>query len=518
MRCVAARLEAGFRRVKSFLQFLLFVLAITMALAGLYAWKSGQFDRGGAPAASSSSHALPDVKPALGAGSLPGLAELDAEFGRLAEAVIPSVVSITARRGAAVDPREEFLRQLFGMRRPMRPETFPQGSGAIISREGHVVTSLHVIQGASEVAVTLSDGQQAPAELLGYDETLDVAVLKIGVEGLRPLAFADSEKVRVGQLVFAVGNPFGLQETITQGIISARERLFASETDKEFFQTDAPINPGNSGGPLVNIRGEIVGINNFIFSQSGGSQGIGFAIPANAVRRVVDDILRPGGAARPMLGVVLRPLDDALAARLGLADARGALVDAVGPDSPAAKAGIKPGDLIVQFNGREIRDFSELRRRVSQAKVGEELPVQVLRDGKKVALKVRLIEEPRSGRAALPAPPAGGVVPQPLPATPPAVVPGASALAGVAVTGVTPALIARFDLPENVEGVVVQSVAPGSPAEGVLQPGDAIEQINDAALATAEDFDAAVAALAPGERVIVLLSRGRVRSFAVVGP
>ena len=504
--------------MKSFLQFLLFVLVITLALAGLYAWKSGQFDREPV-VASATEHALPSVKPALGAGSLPGLTELDAEFGRLAAAVIPSVVSITARRGAAVDPREELLRQLFGGGRPVRPETFPQGSGAIISREGHVVTSLHVIEGASEVAVTLSDGQQAPAELLGYDETLDVAVLKIGVEGLRPLAFADSEKVRVGQLVFAVGNPFGLQETITQGIISARERLFASESDKEFFQTDAPINPGNSGGPLVNIRGEIVGINNFIFSQSGGSQGIGFAIPANAVRRVVDDILHPGGAARPMLGVVLRPLDDALARRLGLADARGALVDAVGPDSPAATAGIRPGDLIVRFNGREIRDFSELRRRVSQAKVGEELPVEVLREGKKISLKVRLIEEPRSGRAALPAPPSGGVVPQPRPATPP-VVPGPageSALAGVAVTGVTPALKARFDLPENVEGAVVQSVAPGSPAEGVLQPGDAIEQINDASVATTEDFDAAVAALAPGERAIVLLSRGRVRSFAVVG-
>ena len=516
MRCAAGRHEAfSVPPVKSFFQFLLFVLAITLALAGLYAWKSGQFDRGTAPAASV--HALPNVKPALGAGSLPGLAELDAEFGRLAEAVIPSVVSITARRGAAVDPREEFLRQLFGMRRPMRPETFPQGSGAIISAEGHVVTSLHVIEGASEVAVTLSDGQQLPAELLGYDETLDVAVLKIGAEGLRPLAFADSEKVRVGQLVFAVGNPFGLQETITQGIISARERLFASETDKEFFQTDAPINPGNSGGPLVNIRGEIVGINNFIFSQSGGSQGIGFAIPANAVRRVVDDILRPGGAARPMLGVVLRPLDDALAARLGLPDARGALVDAVGPDSPAARAGIRAGDLIVQFNGREIRDFSELRRRVSQAKVGEDLPVEVLRDGKKVSLKVRLIEEPRSGRAALPAPPSGGVVPQPPPPTPPPVT-GAKALAGVAVTEVTPALIDRFDLPENVQGVVVQSVAPGSPAEGVLQPGDAIEQVNDTAVATSGDFDGAAAALAPGERVIVLLSRGRVRSFAVVGP
>ena len=500
--------------MKSFLQFLVFVLVITLALAGLYAWKSGQFELAGRAAAP---HALPAVQPALGAGSLPGLAALDAEFGRLAEAVIPSVVSITARRGGMADPREEFLRQLFGMRRQMPPETFPQGSGAIISKEGHVVTNLHVIEGASEVVATLSDGRRLPTELLGYDETLDIAVMKIEAEHLRPLAFADSEEVRAGQLVFAVGNPFGLQETITQGIISARERLFASETDKEFFQTDAPINPGNSGGPLVNIRGEIVGINNFIFSQSGGSQGIGFAIPSNAVRRVVDDILRPGGAARPVLGVVLRPLDDISASRFGLADVRGALVDAVGPDSPAAQAGIRPGDLILKFNGREIRDFGELRRRVAQSKIGEPLDVELLRDGKKVSLQVRLAEEPRSGRTALPAPPAGGVVPQPLPAQPPAAA-GQSALAGVAVTGVTPALIRRFDLPGNLDGVIVQSVLPGSAAEGVLQPGDAIEQVNDTAVATEDDFAAAVAALTPGERAIVLLSRGPARSFAVVGP
>ena len=503
--------------MKSFLQFLVFVLVITLALAGLYAWKSGQFDLAGRAAAAPAPHALPAVQPALGAGSLPGLAALDAEFGRLAEAVIPSVVSITARRGGTVDPREEFLRQLFGMRRQMPPETFPQGSGAIISEDGHVVTNLNVIEGASEVVATLSDGRRLPTKLLGYDETLDIAVMKIEAEHLRPLAFADSEEVRAGQLVFAVGNPFGLQETITQGIISARERLFASETDKEFFQTDAPINPGNSGGPLVNIRGEIVGINNFIFSQSGGSQGIGFAIPSNAVRRVVDDILRPGGAARPVLGVVLRPLDDVSAARLGLADARGALVDAVGPGSPAAQAGIRSGDLILKFNGREIRDFGELRRRVAQSKTGEPLDVELLRDGKKVSLQVRLAEEPRSGRTALPAPPAGGVVPQPVPAQPPAAA-GQSALAGVVVTDATPALIRRFDLPGNLDGVIVQSVLPGSAAEDVLQPGDAIEQVNDTAVATEDDFSAAVAALTPGERAIILLSRGPARSFAVVGP
>ena len=181
-----------------------------------------------------------------------------------------------------------------------------------------MVTNVHVIEGADEIVASLSDGRRLPAKLLGADPLTDLAVLKIEAENLRPLSFADSEKVRVGQLVFAVGNPFGLQETITQGIISARERLFSSEVSNEFFQTDAAINPGNSGGPLVNIRGEIVGLNNFIFSQSGGSQGIGFSIPANTVRRVLDQILEHGRVLRPRLGVMLAQLDPSVADRLGL--------------------------------------------------------------------------------------------------------------------------------------------------------------------------------------------------------
>ena len=322
--------------MKSFLQFLLFVLVITLALAGLYAWKSGQFDRAAGPEPVRESSALPDVKPAIGRGSVPGLAALDEEFTRVAEAVIPSVVSITSRRGATVDPREELLRQFFGLPPSARPESVPQGSGAIVSKEGHVVTNVHVIEGAEEILVSLGDGRRLPAELLGADTSSDLAILKIEAEGLRPLGFADSDTVRVGQLVFAVGNPFGLQETITQGIISARERLFSSEVANDFFQTDAAINPGNSGGPLINIRGEIVGINNFIFSQSGGSQGIGFSIPANTVRRVLDQILEHGRVLRPQLGVVLEPLDPGTATRLGLPDTRGALIGGVQAESPAA--------------------------------------------------------------------------------------------------------------------------------------------------------------------------------------
>lgn len=503
--------------MKSFFQFLLFVLAITLALAGLYAWKSGYFDRvPGAPAAKDAG-TLPAVKPAIGARAVPGLAALDEEFGRVAEAVIPSVVSITAPRGAATDPREEMLRQLFGMGRPPQQEAASQGSGVVVSSDGHILTNFHVIDGAAAVTVTLSDGRRLPAELLGADQMSDIAVLKINAVNLRPLAFGDSEKVRVGQVVFAVGNPFGLQETVTMGIISARERLFSSEAVNEFFQTDAPINPGNSGGPLVNIRGEIVGINRFIFSQSGGSQGIGFAIPSNAARRVLEQILEHGRVLRPYLGVVLQPIDDALASQLGLPDARGALVEAVLAGSPAAQAGLQRGDVIRKFDGRDIRDFNDLRKRVAEAKVDSEVRLEIVRDGKNMVIPAVIVEQ-RQGRAALlSAPPAGGLVPQPLP---PASAPGTSrnALAGVSVVEISPALAQRYRLPENIEGVAVHSVAPDSAAAGVLQPGDVIEQINDTPVASPAEFLHEAALLKPGDKVMVLLSRGRVRSFEVVGP
>lgn len=499
--------------MKSFLQFLLFVLVITLALAGLYAWKSGHFDRNG-DAPETSGHALPDVKPALSASSVPGLAALDEEFSRLAEAVIPSVVSIVGRRGASVDPREELMRQLFGMGRPPRTETVPQGSGAIVSTEGHIVTNLHVIEGATEVVATLSDGRQYPARLLGADPLSDIAILKIDAGGLSPLGLADSEKVRVGQLVFAVGNPFGLQETITQGIISARERLFSSESVNEFFQTDAPINPGNSGGPLVNIRGEIVGINNFIFSQSGGSQGIGFSIPANSVRRVLDQIIEHGRVLRPYLGVVLQPLDSALASQLGLSDERGALIEAVMGGSPAAEAGLRQGDVIRKFDGHDIRDFNDLRKRVAAAQTGKDVMLEVFRDGDVLELPVTIVEQRRASTAPVPRPiPRGGAVP---PGGAPSL--ASTALAGVSVTAVTPDLVRRYGLPGNLAGVVVTGVEPGSPAEGVLRPGDAIEQVNDTPVAGLPDFLAAASNLAPGEKAILLLARGRVRSFAVVSP
>ena len=529
--------------MKSFLQFLLFVLVITLALAGLYAWKSGQtVPAPAAPVPAEEISSLPAVQPALNAGSVPGLAALDDEFVRVAEAVIPSVVSITARKNSSADPREEFLRQYFGLGQPPKEET---GSGVIVSEEGHIVTNLHVIDGAQDVVIVLSDGQRHPAQLLGVDPFSDLAILKIDAPGLKPLAFGDSEKVRVGQMVFAVGAPYGLQETVTMGIISGRDRLISSETVNEFLQTDAPINPGNSGGPLVNIRGEIVGINNRIKTESGGSQGVAFSIPSNTVRRVLEQILEHGRVLRPYLGVVMAPMDAAMARQLGLPSSGGALVDAVLQGSPADLGGIRAGDVILKFDGRDIRDFNDLRKRVALAATDKEVQVEIMREGRTMSLPVTIVEQqpgPRSVIMPVPAAP-GPVTPQPAPAPPlpplapqppplpPVVPPGTgaqaplpvipadgNALAGVVVGEITPMVVRREQLPRNIEGVVVRAVPQDSPAAGILRPGDAIEQINDTPVPTPEDFARVVGELAPGERVIVLLSRGRVRSFEVLGP
>jgi serine protease Do len=244
--------------------------------------------------------------------------------------------------------------------------------------------------------VQLSDGRTLPAVLAGADPRSDIAVIKVDGEGLVPISFGDSEKVRVGQMVFAVGNPFGLQETVTQGIISAKGRRTTSEAANEFFQTSTTINPGNSGGPLIDIHGRVIGINNFILSHSGGSEGIGFAIPSNVARRTYEEIIRNGRVIHPWLGVVMRPLNQRLASQLGLSDSTGALVAATMAGSPANRAGLASGDVIVSFNGQPIRDGNDLRIRVASSEIGSPVTLGFLRSGKPLEASVTMEEEPES--------------------------------------------------------------------------------------------------------------------------
>jgi serine protease Do len=362
--------------MKSLLRFLLFVVIAAAAVGGLYLWKNAR------------SKPVDETTISIAPSNRSLLTALDREFTALVNQVLPSVVSIEAIPADAVDPRLQMLRLLFGGN---EPGARPSGSGVIVSDSGHVVTNLHVVSNASSVQVQLADGRTLPAKFVGADGPSDIALLKIEAEGLQPLPFGNSDKVNVGQMVFAVGNPLGLQETVTQGIISAKGRRALSEAANEFFQTDAAVNPGNSGGPLVNLGGEIIGINNSISPQG---QGIGFAIPSNTVRRVFESIRDHGRFIRPWFGAYMRSLTPQLAQQLGLPDASGVLVMLTYEGSPAEKGGVKSGDVIIEFNGKPIRDLIELRNRVAETDIGQKVAMRVRRAGKELSLQTVLAAEP----------------------------------------------------------------------------------------------------------------------------
>ncbi len=315
---------------------------------------------------------------------------LDEEITELVARTVPSVVSIITTDQPS---RDALLRTFFGLADRTTSSPSQMGSGIIVSKKGHIITNWHVIKDAAEVTVELSDGRSFQATLLGFDERADIAILKIDAEGLTPIAFGDSDQVQVGQNVMAIGNPFGLEETVTQGIISAKGRRAMSEATHEFFQTSALINPGNSGGPLVNIYGEVIGINNFIISRSGGAEGLGFAIPSNVARRTYNDIMQQGHVTRPWFGVILRPLTPSLAHQLELKNTDGALIAGTLPNSPAEQAHLQPGDVITSFNNHRIKDWIDLRNRIAETKDGENIPVTLLRHGSTLTVSVQMKEE-----------------------------------------------------------------------------------------------------------------------------
>lgn len=392
--------------MKRLFSFLLFVLILSAAVGALQIWKA---NHGGAPlpaplARFFGAPADPAYRPekyTVASGPRIDLKDVDvlaatsAQRVLLARAVIPSVVSITTTKttvrpkASMNDPFFQFFhRNLRGMAQTQKA----LGSGAIVSREGHIVTNNHVIEGMDEIEVELSDGRTKRAQVIGADPSTDLAVLKIDASDVQPLPFGDSETVEVGESVMAVGNPYGLEESVSQGIISAKGR--SNETLSDLFQTDAAINPGNSGGPLVNIRGELIGINEAIFSQTGLGQGVGFAIPSSAVRRTMDEILKTGRAVHGYLGVNLQALAPEAAQEFGLPDSQGALVTAVMPDSPAARAQLQQGDFIRKFNNKTIGDVQELRRSVASVPVDSTVSLELLRRGHLLTLEAKISERP----------------------------------------------------------------------------------------------------------------------------
>lgn len=489
------------------------LLFVTLALIFAYSYRTGHLPfrgKSGTAQLTLAESAPVDLK------EVQVLSALDAEYARLVDAVVPSVVSITTSRKVRVPYIIDQYDYFFGRRRSMEQTQSGLGSGVIVSKEGHILTNHHVIAGMDEIRVQLTDGRIEPAELIGSDEGVDIAVLRIAAKNLQPLPFGDSDNVRVGQLVFAIGNPFGLQETVTQGIISAKGRAI-SDSGVELLQTDAAVNPGNSGGPLLNLRGEIIGINSAIYSRTGAWAGISFAIPANTARQTMEAIAKNGKVVRPYLGVVMMDITRQLAGQFGLPDVRGVLITDVIQGSPAEKAGVEPGDVVRSFNGQEIRDTRELRRRLLATAVGSEVKIGVFRNGSELVLSTRLEEMP-SDRSMLRIPPA------PNPAQPPPKLPEKgnsqnareNVLSGITVSEIPEQL--RRALPENIPGgVVITRVDPASPAAG-LRVGDIIEEINQQPVRSMEDYEKLTAALAPDKRVLLFMARGGTRSFVVITP
>jgi serine protease Do len=427
-------------------------------------------------------------------------------FADLAEKLTPAVVSITTEEfvtdygGSGMpqfpegSPFEEFFKDFFerygngenGGTQERRATSL--GSGFIIDASGYVVTNNHVIEEADAIIVRLDDDTEYEATVVGIDPKTDIALLKVEADHDLPFVdFGDSDVVRVGEWVLAIGNPFGFGSSVTAGIISARQRDISAGPYDEFLQTDAPINRGNSGGPLFNMDGEVIGVNTAIFSPSGGSVGIGFAVPSTLVERVVAQLMEFGRTRRGWLGVRIQSVTPEIAEGLGLESARGALVASVTPDGPSAEAGLENGDVIVLFDGKPIDDMRELPRVVADTEVGKAVEVVVIRRGEEMTFSVELgeLEEFEDQLA-------GGMVGDQPPESPPSDKEPTDVL-GMALQEATPKLAERYGLPPETTGLVVTAVAPGSPAAHAdIQEGDLILEVGQEVVSSVAEVVAQV--------------------------
>ena len=431
-------------------------------------------------------------------------------FVQLAEQLAPVVVNISTTQAATRqpatpnpfggqdpfsgnDPFSEFWRRFFGDQfgAPGGPPSIPRrglGSGFIIDQKGLVLTNNHVVENAEKITVKLSDLREFNAKVVGRDPKTDLAVIQIteGGDNFRVAPLGDSSRLRVGEWVVAMGSPFGLDNTLTAGVVSAKGRQIGAGPYDNFIQTDASINPGNSGGPLVNLRGEVVGINTAIFSRTGGNLGIGFAIPINLAKEILPDLIKKGRVTRGWLGVTIQRVTPEIAQALGLEKNYGALVSDVASGSPAADAGIQAGDVIVEFAGEKIDDSSKLPAIVARTDVGERVNVAVMRDKKRIPLKVK-IGELKNEEAVATAPESGNL--------------------GMTVQNMTPELAKTLGL-KRADGVVITAVEPQSvAAEADLQRGDVILEVNRQQVANAGELRKIVERAKPGENLLFLIQR-----------
>ncbi|HVR86638.1 MAG TPA: Do family serine endopeptidase [Planctomycetota bacterium] len=403
----------------------------------------------------------------------------EASIPDIAERVSPAVVSIYSTRPvAAVSPFGPGFEIPFGPEK--RGEQQSLGSGTIVAADGVILTNNHVVDHARDIRVVLADRREFVARIIGTDRKTDVAVLRIDAKNLPVLPLGDSSKMRIGETVLAVGNPLGIGQTVSRGIISAKGRANVGVTDYEdFLQTDAAINPGNSGGALISLRGELIGINTAIASRTGGFQGIGFAIPSNMARQVMDLLLKEGKVSRGQMGVVVQDLTPALAAALSGAPKEGVLVGDVLEKSPAEKAGLRRGDIITKIDGEAVRSSSDLRNRVAIRGAGKEVHLTLWRNGDARDVTIKLRAEPEEKKAA-PAPEDEDSDSKAEPGSP-------SGLAGIRVTPATTALLRRAGLPSNLRGLFVTAVDSSATFSG-LHEGDLILEVNQKAVESAADL------------------------------
>ncbi len=516
--------------MKNLLKFLLLVLVLSAGVSLLYDY---QLHHG---RLSLTTHSKPEKytladEPAVDPKTLASLASLSDERRKLVAGVIPSVVSVKTtkrvQRNGGLDPFD-FFRGNFRQYRGPEDEATVQnslGSGVIVTKEGHIITNNHVVDQVDEIEVQLSDGRVRKARLIGADAKLDLAVLKVDDPGVKPLQLGDSDAMQAGDFVLAVGNPFGFEETVTDGIISSKGRPNRVDGFGDFLQTNAAINPGNSGGPLINLRGEVIGINTAIISRSGGSQGIGFAIPSNTVRMALDSLLKQGRIIRGYLGIETpAPRGGPFAAN----DSSGVVVAAVMPDSPAAVARIQRGDIIQKFDGKEVHNIAELQRLVSQVDLEKQVAVEVNRQGKPVTVSAKIKEQPANYQLARALPPdnPGQALP-PSPNDPDgddqnqdhdqAAAPSGGVLSAIEVRELTPRLAQSLGVPPSVRGVVVTKIDGGS-GGAELRAGDVIEAVNQNPVANVREYEAARDNLDPSQPQVLSVCRQRSRSFVVVKP
>jgi len=434
------------------------------------------------------------------------------DFVTLARKTTPIVVNISTTQTSEArgsqefgspfgddDPFNDFWRRFFGGPAPRGPQRQRSlGSGFIIDGDGSILTNNHVVENASKIVVKLSDDQEYEAKVIGRDPKTDIAIIRINAKTNLPTAsFGDSDKLEVGEWVMAIGNPFGLDSTVTSGIVSAKGRHIGQGPYDNFIQTDASINPGNSGGPLINLRGEVIGINTAIFSRTGGNIGIGFAIPINLVKELLPQLRGKGKVTRGYLGVLIQKVTPEIGESLGLERSSGALVANVSKDGPADKAGVKVGDVIIEFDGKEVKDSGDLPIIVARTAVDKKVRMKVLRDKKEIALNVA-VGELKDEEVVASAPEKGEL--------------------GLTVQRLTPQMAENLGL-EKVEGVVVTAVEPGSAGDDAgIRRGDVILEVDRKAVRSLDEYKKAVAAVRKGRGVLFLVRRGESTIFLALKP